>query len=91
MARTVKAKWHSPSNKLGWSKRALSSGADNKSKACHILGHQFNESLRLCEVATELARACKSPHYIGAFRWTSGEAYRRLGDPQGTVVPADGN
>jgi len=46
----------------------------------HMLGQQFSESLRLCEEATELARAYKSPLYLGTFRWTSGEVYRRQGD-----------
>jgi tRNA A-37 threonylcarbamoyl transferase component Bud32/tetratricopeptide (TPR) repeat protein len=46
----------------------------------HMLGYQFSESLRLCDEAIELARVYNSPLYVGTFRWTTGEVYRRQGD-----------
>ena len=46
----------------------------------HMLGGQFDDSLRLCRRGTELARSYSSPLYVGTFHWVSGEVFRREGD-----------
>src|SRR5581483_2148372 len=46
----------------------------------HMLGREFDESLRLCQEAADLARSYDSPLYVGTFHWVSGEVYRRQGD-----------
>ncbi len=46
----------------------------------HMLGRDFDEALRLCREAGDLARTYGSVLYAGTFHWVSGEVYRREGD-----------
>jgi len=46
----------------------------------HMEGQQFDDALRLCRRAAELARSFHLSVYAGNFLWVSAEAYRRQGD-----------
>jgi tRNA A-37 threonylcarbamoyl transferase component Bud32/tetratricopeptide (TPR) repeat protein len=48
----------------------------------YMLGGKYDEALRLCREASDLARSYGSPLYIGTFHWVSGQVYRREGDLQ---------
>lgn len=41
---------------------------------------KFDEALRLCRRAADLARALPSPSYLGDFQWVSAEVYQQRGD-----------
>jgi tetratricopeptide (TPR) repeat protein len=46
----------------------------------HMLGQQFDDALRLCRHASDLARLFDSKPYLGNFLWVSAEAFQRQGD-----------
>jgi tRNA A-37 threonylcarbamoyl transferase component Bud32/tetratricopeptide (TPR) repeat protein len=46
----------------------------------HMLSRRFDDALRLCRHASDLARSFGNQSYLGTFLWVSADVFRRQGD-----------
>lgn len=46
----------------------------------HLLGRRYDDALRLCKRASDLARLFNSQPYLGTFLWVSADVFRSQGD-----------
>lgn len=46
----------------------------------HLLGRRFDDALRLCRRASDLAGTFNNQPYLGTFLWVSADVFRRQGD-----------